>query len=473
MPTLVFQPALWWPQMAAGTMLVVLSIVYVWRTCDQPHVAPAPLLTDVKVGQKKQERWEKWQRKQRKAEVLAHLYNVSEHPQRHIALRVAYIGERYSGLAMQVGSSVPTVEGELFNALQKTCLISNPNDCAFSRCGRTDRGVSAIGQVVALRVRSAIQSAKEEPGLILAKPKSQQGELDYVRMLNGVLPPDIRVLAWAPVAANFSARFSCVGRIYKYFFLRRDLDIAAMHTAAQCLVGTHDFRNFCKMDVVNTSHFTRCIHSFVIEPWRPSFVPSPGERDILWVATIHGTGFLRRQVRCMMQVLFNVGVGDEDPTVVLHLLDIAATPSKPQYGLASGESLVLWDCQFPDLQWFGTTHSEWRLLNALIGMYEAACIRTAMLDGLRHIVEDTLPFTGLQLSDRTEAKQVFLKDVADANLFKAWQMYPSRPYTPIQKLKREPGYEERVRSLSPAKKMRRNTNIKKGRLKEAVALPSE
>ena len=60
-------------------------------------------------------------------------------------------------------------------------------------------------------------------------------------MLNRVLPFDIRVLAWAPVDADFSARFSCAGRVYKYFFLKR-CDPAcccvwAGHAIRRCLVS--------------------------------------------------------------------------------------------------------------------------------------------------------------------------------------------------------------------------------------------
>ena len=42
----------------------------------------------------------------------------------------------------------------LFDALKKTCLIADIESCNFSRCGRTDKGVSALGQVVSLDVRS-------------------------------------------------------------------------------------------------------------------------------------------------------------------------------------------------------------------------------------------------------------------------------------------------------------------------------
>jgi len=50
-------------------------------------------------------------------------------------------------------------------------------------------------------------------------------ELDYPKLLNRVLPADIRVLAWCPAPPDFSARFDCRQRMYKYYFPRGDLNI--------------------------------------------------------------------------------------------------------------------------------------------------------------------------------------------------------------------------------------------------------
>lgn len=58
-------------------------------------------------------------------------------------------------------------------------------------------------------------------------------ELPYVKMLNRVLPQDIRVLDWAPVAQGFSARFDCQSRTYCYYFPQGSLDVALMAEAAK------------------------------------------------------------------------------------------------------------------------------------------------------------------------------------------------------------------------------------------------
>jgi tRNA pseudouridine38/39 synthase len=44
----------------------------------------------------------------------------------------------------------------VLEALLKIKLISSVEDCSLSRCGRTDKGVSAWANVVSLRVRSAL-----------------------------------------------------------------------------------------------------------------------------------------------------------------------------------------------------------------------------------------------------------------------------------------------------------------------------
>ena len=65
------------------------------------------------------------------------------------------------------------------------------------------------------------------------KVKAAGAELPYVKMLNRVLPQDIRVLEWAPAAEGFSARFDCKSRTYRYYFSRGTLDVALMAEAAK------------------------------------------------------------------------------------------------------------------------------------------------------------------------------------------------------------------------------------------------
>lgn len=394
-------------------------------------------------------------------------FDPSKYSTRFIALKFAYLGQRYNGLEFHPNNKtpLPTVEEELWKALNKARLVfptpnallgpDEPNweGCEYSKCGRTDKGVSAFGQVIGVRVRSqrpvnraqkpgSLEDAateKEEPSHLIDSetaalpvvsaislrenatltPSSvcesasdealsfhpTRDEIPYCQILNRLLPPDIRMLAWCPTPPlDFSARFSCKERRYRYFFTqpafaptigsagllmvsnkpgvsvcrRREgwLDIDAMREAAHKFIGLHDFRNFCKVDPSKQiENFERRIFHADIEKidsqqgpvgyiGKPAFQQyehsneAPGShRDddfkaqsstpTIYTFTLHGSAFLWHQVRHMVAILFLVGQGLESPSVIDGLLDVSKTPAKPQYEMADDAPLVLWDCIFP------------------------------------------------------------------------------------------------------------------------------
>lgn len=352
---------------------------------------------------------------------------------------------------------MPTIEEELWKALYKARLIFptpspliktgdvNWDGCDYSKCGRTDRGVSAFGQVIGIRVRSnrplelayrgqiasdstshGIQNEDKPLDVVpdvmqshtfqrSPKPSDLQAEIrcndthgfdpindeiQYVQVLNKLLPSDIRILAWcASPPPDFSARFSCKERRYRYFFTqpafnpkfgalglenhialaerRREgwLDIQTMREAAKKFEGLHDFRNFCKIDASKQfdSFERRIFHADIEEVPGPSlagFIGLPGFEEYegsgvdhkrmptwqhpngnpspkIYTFTLHGSGFLWHQVRCMVAILFVIGQGLEPPGLVSKLLDIRNHPQKPTYEMADDAPLVLWDCIFP------------------------------------------------------------------------------------------------------------------------------
>ncbi|TRX89265.1 hypothetical protein FHL15_009838 [Xylaria flabelliformis] len=381
----------------------------------------------------------------------------SKYATRHIALKLAYLGKNYGGFEYQQSTNVPTIEEELWKAMVKGCLIfpENPDEInwhpwEYAKCGRTDRGVSAFGQVISIRVRSNRPLPKEWEGkssqgaasdddddeataettttttqgvdgieaskaiIIGRSPKREfndiTDELPYPRLLNRLLPPDIRILAWCPtIPADFSARHHCRERQYRYFFTQPAyspipedledpgsrstssssssdkkkpksgwLDIEAMRAAAKKFEGLHDFRNFCQLDPTKTqqSFRRRIFESDVVEApdaktalphlqrreFQPSFVSeAPSEPGTtasppaappetfpkVYYFHVRGSAFLWHQIRCMVSVLFMVGQGLEDVSVVDRLLDVASEPRRPAYNFANETPLVLWDCLFP------------------------------------------------------------------------------------------------------------------------------
>ncbi|KAI0270607.1 pseudouridine synthase, partial [Gloeopeniophorella convolvens] len=280
-------------------------------------------------------------------------FTLSAYPTQKIALKFSYAGAGYGGLAWQAGPTpLPTVEAVLFAALAKARLVDAAgglDGCGWERCGRTDRGVSAAGQVVSLYARSsnAPRAAADGPAAAPVRP------IRYLHTLNAVLPPSIRVHAWAPVAPGFSARFACRARHYKYFFSARGLDVAAMRAGAAHLVGEHDFRNLCKLDPAKQlTSFRRRIARADIAPMESG---SGGGGD-MHVLDLIGSAFLYNQVRHIMAVLFLIGARLEDPSVVPALLNVDANaprgdgtplvPRKPEYQMADALPLVLWDCAY-------------------------------------------------------------------------------------------------------------------------------
>ncbi|KAJ6593151.1 pseudouridine synthase [Mycena capillaripes] len=274
-------------------------------------------------------------------------FDFSSYPRRKIALKFCYSGWAYNGLAIQADvTPLPTVEGVLFEALAKARLIdpdAGLEGCGWERCGRTDRGVSAGGQVISLWVRSALESAKAEHS--------------YTLILNRILPPTIRILAWSPVAPEFSSRFACKSRHYKYFFAPDGLDIRLMSEAGSLLVGGHDFRNFCKLDPAKQlTTYTRRIMSADISP-------VAGSASGMHVLDLKGSAFLYHQVRHIMAILFLVGSGLEPPSVVTALLNVApgaegdpslsVVDTRPEYQMADALPLMLYECHYApgDVEW--------------------------------------------------------------------------------------------------------------------------
>ncbi|KAK5643256.1 hypothetical protein RI129_007101 [Pyrocoelia pectoralis] len=253
---------------------------------------------------------------------------------RHVFLQFLYLGWDYQGYACQE-DSFNTVEHFLFEALIKTCLIKDRQSSNYHRCGRTDKGVSSFGQVVSIDLRSKLGNDNNDD---LYK------EINYCTILNKVLPSAIRCVAWCPVKENFSARFNCTLRKYKYFFPKGYLNITKMREATKLLLGTHDFRNFCKMDVGNgVVKYIRTITSVDIVPYS---LNKDNEEYSMYVLTIQGQAFLWHQIRCIMGVLLLIGQENEDPSIVTELLDVKKHCRKPDYNMASEVPLNLYECEY-------------------------------------------------------------------------------------------------------------------------------
>ncbi|KAK7476801.1 hypothetical protein BaRGS_00031962 [Batillaria attramentaria] len=306
-------------------------------------------------------------------------FDFNKYNTRHVALKVAYLGWDYQGFVVQEDTD-KTIEAALFDCLLKTRLIESRETSNYHRCGRTDKGVSAFGQVISIDLRTNLLKGPgvkvREGGTAHLRQGETTTEIRYVHILNKVLPPEIRILAWAPVEESFSARFSCKKRTYKYYFPKGNLDLQLMSEAASKLVGEHDFRNLCKMDVGNgvTSFKRRILRTEVI------VLDNTENGSTMCELTVVGQAFLWHQIRCIVAVLFLIAQGKEEPDILDDLLNVEKCPRKPQYSMASELPLVLFDCDFgDDLEW--VYEADWHEDNIrhLQQMWAQHAIRATML----------------------------------------------------------------------------------------------
>lgn len=257
-----------------------------------------------------------------------------------VAGLVSYDGTDYHGFQVQVG--VPTIQGALESAL---AAFAQP-ESRVSGAGRTDAGVHARGQVVAVRVRwrhsvAALQNA-----------------------WNAHLPPAIHVRRVVNAPEGFHPRFSALWRTYRYtviqsagrgpvrspltdryaWLVTQPLDWAAMQEAAGSLLGEHDFVTFGQ-----PAQGENTVRRVCQAEWQyvPSALPSPdgypGER---WVLTIRANGFLRQMVRNLVGTMVAVGRGELSAAGLSERLaacdrSLSAPPAPPQ-------GLVLEQVEYPD-----------------------------------------------------------------------------------------------------------------------------
>lgn len=207
---------------------------------------------------------------------------------------ISYDGTNFSGYQVQPGAR--TVQLELEKVL---ALMHKGETVKVTASGRTDARVHATGQVIHFDTPLAIPIDK------------------YRKALNVQLPKDIRILEVEEVASDFHARFSVVGKRYRYIWdcgviqspFRRHYavetngvkpNVEAMLEAATFILGEHDFTCFC---AANTSVVdkVRTVHNLQFE-WH-------GEELHM---TIEGNGFLYNMVRIIAGTLWEVGIGKRD-----------------------------------------------------------------------------------------------------------------------------------------------------------------
>ena len=224
-----------------------------------------------------------------------------------LVIKLGYRGAEFCGYAEQPG--LRTVAGELRRALETALRRPVELTCA----GRTDAGVHALAQYVSLAIKALYQA---EAGFSARFDAQARGYRYRIACGDAACP----VLGWGPV-----------------WWLRSgaNLDAQAMHEAAQCLVGEHDFMSFCKVSSAEAIRADGRSTSRYLAEVSVSRVIEAGEE--LVAIDVVGNAFLHNMVRAITGTLVEVGQGRRDAAWVAHALEAcdrkAAGPTAPACGL--------------------------------------------------------------------------------------------------------------------------------------------
>jgi tRNA pseudouridine38-40 synthase len=260
---------------------------------------------------------------------------------RNLRLILSYDGADLAGWQVQPGRT--TVQGALASAIGR---LSGENVLPQGS-GRTDAGVHALAQVASFATASTIPTE------------------NWMKALNDILPPSIRVLEVTEAAPEFHARKSARAKTYRYRiqraaicspFLARyvwhypyPLEESAMVAAARVVVGEHDFTSFAAVDPERVERMAagENVHTTSVRPTnvRPTnvrtiFASSWTREGEELIYTVRGNGFLHHMVRNLVGTFLLVGKGTVSLEDLRHILDARERTAAGATAPASGLYLV-------------------------------------------------------------------------------------------------------------------------------------
>ncbi len=258
-----------------------------------------------------------------------------------IALGIEYDGSHFHGWQTQK-SGVRTIQLAVEQAL--SCVADH--DIRIFAAGRTDTGVHANAQVVHFDT-----DARRPPH-------------GWVMGSNIKLPADISILWAKEVPQEFHARFSALGRTYRYFILNRvsrpailsrratwihrPLDATRMHEAGQVLLGQQDFTSY------------RTVHCQAKSPVRTLHSLQVRRLGDFVVMELHADGFLHHMVRNIAGVLIAIGAGERPADWAA---DVLAHRDRRLGGMtAAADGLYFYHVDYPEQYEIPAITQDQRLL---------------------------------------------------------------------------------------------------------------
>lgn len=234
---------------------------------------------------------------------------------RNIKLTLEYDGTDFCGWQRQAGDR--TVQ----EAVERSLSLLTEETVKVTAAGRTDSGVHAIGQVINFKTESRLPLEA------------------FVRGGNSRLPKDVRILKAEEVPLDFSARYSAVARVYRYYVSDRPsavgrqyawhywrpLALEKLREFCPIILGEHDFKSFCQSGA-DVDHFV-CNVRWAW--WQRS--------ETGLVFEICANRFLHAMVRILVGTMVDLVKDEKGPDELLRILEAgdrrAAGPTAPACGL--------------------------------------------------------------------------------------------------------------------------------------------
>jgi tRNA pseudouridine38-40 synthase len=212
---------------------------------------------------------------------------------RRLKLVISYDGRDFAGWQSQKHGN--TVQDHLEAAFERVCGTR----LAVTGSGRTDSGVHALGQCAHVDV-----------------PAGQFPAERWLKALNGVLPPAIRILRGRFVEQSFHARFSAKGKVYRYRIINgavrppleigrawhvpSPLDRELLGRAAKLFRGQHDFAAFAANRGKEERNTMRTVE----------YVRATGRGKLIEIE-FSADGFLYKMARMMVGEMVHCALGKE------------------------------------------------------------------------------------------------------------------------------------------------------------------
>ena len=221
-----------------------------------------------------------------------------------VAVKFAYDGREFHGYARQ--SQLETIEGKIVKTLIKHGFIEDTNESHFRSASRTDKGVSALCNIIAFDTDASKKS--------------------ILQMLSGE-STDITIYGVKDIVPDFNPRYAKL-RWYRYYLNGDNIDWKRAMSTAAAFTGEHDFSNFARIESFKNP--VRSIDNIVFT-----------KDGTFLVIDFYAQTFLRHQIRRIISAIIKVEKGKIEKKNIIEALE---NPNKKvDFGLAPAEPLILKD----------------------------------------------------------------------------------------------------------------------------------